>query len=634
MEQSHPLVAIIVLGIGLAFLFGTIANRFRISPLVGYLLAGVAVGPFTPGPVADPELAPQLAEVGVILLMFGVGLHFSLRDLLALWTLVVPGALIQIAVSTALGMGVAHLLGWEIGSAVAFGLSLSISSTVVLTRALQTQHLVDSERGHIAIGWLIVQDMLTVIALVLMPPLALALQVVGEQSLDQIDFYELGLTFGYTLFWLFAFVALMLIFGKRLIPSLLHYIAHTGSRELFRLAVLAIALVVAYLASVGFGVSLALGAFFAGMMMSESPLSQRAAEESLPLRDAFAVLFFVSIGMLFDPTVIVRDPLPLAATVMVVFFGNGLVTFSMVRMYGYSLTTALAVGAGLAQIGEFSFVLVGLSISLGLLPDRAQDLILGASLVTILANPALHGMADIIRRRYAPPPALDEPQVTPSKSEPEEGLIPTKLENHAVLVGYGRVGQLVGERLIELGWPLLVIEDGADIVEGLRGKNIDVISGNAAEDPVLEAANLAKARVLIVAIPNGFEAGQIVEQARAANPDLDIIARAHFDAEVDHLLQHGANTVVMGEREIARTILEHTEEITPPQTTGDDPAGEQTDAEITAEHVEAEKLSEPPVVEPSPEQAVTAYNSGSEEAPAGPSTERHPVLEPEPPKVQ
>ena len=563
MEQSHPLVAIIVLGIGLAFLFGTIANRLRITPLVGYILAGVAVGPFTPGFVADPALAPQLAEIGVILLMFGVGLHFSLRDLLALWVLVVPGALIQIAISTLLGMGVATLIGWPFGTALAFGLSLSISSTIVLTRALQAQHLVDSERGHIAVGWLIVQDMLTVIALVLMPPLALALQLIGDQAGGAIDINELWWTLAYTLGWFAAFIALMLIAGTRFIPLGLHYIAHTGSRELFRLAVLTIALVVAFAASELFGVSLALGAFFAGMVLSESPLSQRAAEETLPLRDAFAVLFFVSIGMLFDPGVILRDPLPLAATVAVVFLGNGCVTYFTVRLYGYSLGTALLVGVGLAQIGEFSFVLAGLGVTLGLLDERARDLVLGASLITIFANPPLYTFAQYVRRRAAPPAPLEEPLEEPLKTETEDGLVPTTLQNHAVLVGYGRVGQLVGERLTEKGWPLLVIEDAADIVEKLHEKKAEVILGNAAEDPVLEAANLSDAKILIVAIPNGFEAGQIVEQARAINPDLEIIARAHFDAEVDHLLDHGATRVVMGEREIARAILEHAPERQP-----------------------------------------------------------------------
>ncbi len=386
----------------------------------------------------------------------------------------------------------------------------------------------------------------------------------GEQAGGEIDYNELSTIFGYTLFWFVAFIALMLIVGKRFVPQGLHYIVHTGSRELFRLAVLTIALVVAFAASELFGVSLALGAFFAGMILSESPLSQRAAEESLPLRDAFAVLFFVSIGMLFDPGVIVRDPLPLAATIAVIFIANGGVTFFVVRLYKYSLATSLAVGVGLAQIGEFSFVLVGLAVTLELLDARARDLVLGASLITIFANPALYALSERIRRRAEPPALLEEPMEEPARDAPEEGLVPSTLEGHAVLVGYGTVGHMVGERLLGQGWPLLVIEDAADVVEHLHEKNIEVISGNAAEDPVLAAANLAYAKVLIVAIPNGFEAGQIVEQAREINPELEIIARAHFDAEVDHLLEHGATRVIMGEREIARAILEYLPEHEPP----------------------------------------------------------------------
>jgi CPA2 family monovalent cation:H+ antiporter-2 len=564
MEDPQPLVAIIVVGIGLAFVFGTIAVRLRISPIVGYLVAGVAVGPFTPGFIGDPGLAPQLAEIGVILLMFGVGLHFSMRDLLAQWVVVVPGALLQVSISVLLGMGVAYLLGWSFGAAFAFGIAMSISSTVVLTRSLQANHIVDTERGHIAVAWLIVQDLITVIALVLLPPLALTLQAMAEQPAEALDYYELSLTFGFTLLRLVAFVAIMLLVGTRFIPVILHYVAHTGSRELFRLAVLAVALVVAYLASELFGVSLALGAFFAGMIMSESPLSQRAAEESLPLRDAFAVLFFVSIGMLFDPMVLVNDLLPLLATLAVVLLGNGGVAFIVMRLFRYPLAAALTVGGGLAQIGEFSFILADLSIGLGLLDERARDLILGASILSIFINPALFVIAEKLKRKFAPSPSVAQADAAAILKK-GEGLVPTTLTDHAVLVGCGRVGQLVRERLIADGWPLVVIEDATDIVEKLHRENIEVIPGNAAEDKVLAAANLARARVLIVAIPNGFEAGQIVEQAREANPKIEIIARAHFDAEVDHLLAYGADTVVMGEREIARSILEHAEKLAPPK---------------------------------------------------------------------
>ena len=563
MDQGSPLVAIIVVGIGLAFVFGALANRLRISPIVGYLLAGVAVGPFTPGFVADPALAPQLAQIGVILLMFGVGLHFSLRDLLALWKVVVPGALLQIAVSTLFGIGIAWLLGWSPGAALSFGLALSISSTVVLTRALQARHLVDTDRGHIAVGWLIVQDMVVVMALVLLPPLALALQTGAGEPGNAPDLNTLGRAFGMTLARLVAFIALMLVIGRRIIPAMLHYVAHTGSRELFRLAVLAVALVVAFLASELFGVSLALGAFFAGMILSESELSQRAAEESLPLRDAFAVLFFVSIGMLFDPGVLLREPLPLLGMLLAILLGNGGVAFLMVRLFRYPLGTALTVGAGLAQIGEFSFVLADLGIGLGLLTGEARVLLLGASIISIFVNPALFAAADLARRRLAPPAI--EPQAKPAEVRATDGLVPSGLTGHTVLVGYGRVGQLVGDNIVRDGRPLLVIEDATDAIEKLHEKGIEVIAGNAAEAEVLAAANIAAAQVLIVAIPNGFEAGQIVEQARAANPNLEIIARAHFDAEVEHLQSLGADMVIMGEREIARSMIERMARIAPNQ---------------------------------------------------------------------
>jgi CPA2 family monovalent cation:H+ antiporter-2 len=555
MSEVSPLVTTLVVGLGLAFVFGILANRLQISPLVGYLVAGVAVGPFTPGFVADAELAQQLAEIGVILLMFGVGLHFSLKDLLALGGVIVPGALAQILAATAIGSAVAWVLGWSGASAVAFGFALSISSTVVLMRALQGRSLLDTARGHLATGWLIVQDIATILALVLLPPLATAF---AGQAND-VDRGALAGALGWTMVNLVIFIGMMVVVGRKVIPYVLHYTAHTGSRELFRLAVLCSALVVAFAASQIFGVSLALGAFFAGLFLTESELSQRAAEESLPFRDAFAVLFFVSIGMLFDPTVMLREPLPLLATFLVILLGNGLVAAFLVRAFGYSIGTALTVGAGLSQIGEFSFVLADRSIDLGLLDERARDLILGASILSIFLNPALFAITEAVRRKtFVPESAPSEPVA--------EVIEPSTLENHAVLVGYGRVGQLLGENLLRDGWPLLVVEDATDLVEKLRSQSIPVIAGNAADDRVLAAANLAEARVLLVAIPNGFEAGQIVQQGRIANPGLNIIARAHFDAEVDHLKEHGADSVIMGEHEISRAMLECTRATaTPPR---------------------------------------------------------------------
>jgi CPA2 family monovalent cation:H+ antiporter-2 len=543
MAHDSPLIGILVFGLGLAFVFGTIANRLKLSPLVGYLLAGVVIGPFTPGFVADSALTLELADVGVILLMFGVGLHFSPKDLMAVRRIAIPGAILQVAIAASLGALVAAWLGWPRASGIVFGLALSIASTVVMMRALQERRLMDTDRGRIAVGWLVVQDLLTVLALVLLPPLA------GVLTGGALDVGALAASLALTFGKLALFGALMFVVGGRVIPWILHYIAHTGSRELFRLAVLSIALGVAFVAAELFGVSIALGAFFAGMILSESPLSQRAAEESLPLRDAFAVLFFVSVGMVFDPLTVVREPLALAATLAVVLVGSAGGAILIVRLFGYPLATALMLGAGLAQIGEFSFILADLGIGLKLMPERARDLILGTSILTIFLNPFLWNIVERLRRRA-------EPKVEQTdKAAPE--LVRTTLTGHAVLVGYGRVGKLIADGVRTDGLPLLVIEEAADAAESLRAAGIECIQGNAASDPVLAAANIAAARILFVAIPAAFEAGQIVEQARRARPDLEIVARAHFDAEVDHLRKLGANAVIMGEREIASAMLTH-----------------------------------------------------------------------------
>src|SRR6266851_8367601 len=557
MPHTAPLIATIVVGIGLAFILGTMANRLRISPLVGYLLAGVAVGPFTPGFVADQGLATQLAEIGVILLMFGVGLHFSLKDLLAVRAIVVPGAVLQVAASALLGMGLARLLGWSGAGGFVFGVALSIASTVVLMRTLQERRLVETERGHIAVGWLVVQDLLMVVILVLLPPIA---AVFGPAAAGPVDLAALAAGLAITLGKVVVFVALMLVVGRRAIPALLHYVAHTGSRELFRLAVLSVALGVAFAASELFGVSFALGAFFAGMTLSESELSQAAAEESLPLRDAFAVLFFVSVGMLFDPTILVQAPLAVAGVLALVVVGNPCLAFIAARLFGGRLDAALLLAAGLAQIGEFSFILADLGIGLGILTERARHLILAASILSILVNPVMFALLHWLMPRLRRPTV---PTAAPEIDATEEPLLPTRLKDHAVVIGYGRVGRLVGHGLAESGWPLLVIEDAQDAFEQAKGAPGEAIHGNAADDRILNAANLREARLLLVAIPNAFEAGQIVQQARAANPGLEIVARAHFDAEVEHMLQHGADTVIMGEREIARSMLEHAAARTP-----------------------------------------------------------------------
>ncbi len=563
MPHSTTLVTTIVGALALAFVLGTLAHRFRVSPLVGYLLAGVLVGPFTPGLVADQGLASELAEIGVILLMFGVGLHFSVKDLLSVKGIAVPGALLQMAFGTLLGLGLARVMGWSLATGLVYGLALSVASTVVTLRALQERRLVETERGRIAVGWLVVEDFAMVLALVLLPALAGLLglgitQSGGDQTTGGAapDLQNILLTLAITLGKMIAFVVLMLVVGRRIIPWLLHYIVHTGSRELFRLGVLVIALGVAYGSAALFGVSFALGAFFAGMILSESPLSQQAAAESLPLRDAFAVLFFVSVGMLFNPAILVHDPWPVLATFLIVSFGNPLAAFVITRAFRQPLATALTMAASLAQIGEFSFILSGLGVELHLLPDRARDFILAGAILSILVNPFLFALVDRLK------PLLErrEGKATGAPgggaaAKPE--LPQSLLTGHAVLIGFGRVGSLVGEALLAQARPLLVIEDRAELAAPLKARGIEVITGNAAAPPVAKSANIARARWLIVAIPNAFEAGEIVEQARAINPTLDIVARAHSDAEVDYLKGFGADLIIMGEREIARGMIEY-----------------------------------------------------------------------------
>ncbi len=550
-EHHTPLVAMIAAGLALAFGLGLLAHRFRVSPLVGYLLAGIAVGPFTPGFVGDQALANQLAEIGVILLMFAVGLHFSLKDLMSVRAIVLPGALAEIAVLTSLGAALAWSFGWGAAAGLVFGLSLSVASTVVLTRTLQERHILDTDRGRIAVGWLVVEDLVMVLVLVLLPAAGGALAGGAAPSAGGLAAILL-LTLGKV----GAFVAAMLLVGRRVVPWILHYAAHTGSRELFRLSVYAVALGIAYGAAALFGVSFALGAFFAGMVLAESPLSQRATEEALPLRDAFAVLFFVSVGMLFDPSVLVEAPLAVLATVAIVVGGKSVAALLIVRAFGHPWATALTIAASLAQIGEFSFILAALGVALGLLPQEGRDLILAGAILSILLNPLLFAAVESWRAPRARRPAVPAPPVAAAE---EEGRAPaaTTLSGHDVLVGYGRVGSALGAGLRAAGRPLLVFEDREDAIGAARRDGAEVVVGNAADPEMLRLANLAAARRLFVTIPDTFEAGQVVEQARAANPALEIVARAHSDAAVEHLTALGADLSVMGEREIARRMLEH-----------------------------------------------------------------------------
>ncbi|MGE8359697.1 YbaL family putative K(+) efflux transporter [Pseudomonas sp.] len=552
MPHHTPLIATIAAGFVLAYLFGSLANRLRLSPLVGYLLAGVIVGPFTPGFVADKELSHEISEIGVILLMFGVGLHFSLKDLMSVKHIAIPGAIVQIAVATLLGMGLAWTMDWPWGAGLVFGLALSVASTVVLLRALEERQLIDSRRGKIAVGWLIVEDLVMVLALVLLPALSGVLGGIPQGNSDA----SIGMQLLMTLGKVTAFVALMVVVGRRVIPWLLERSAGTGSRELFTLAVLAVAMGIAYGSAQLFGVSFALGAFFAGMILNESEYSHKAAEDSLPLRDAFAVLFFVSVGMLFNPAILLEKPLLVLGTFLVIVVGKSLAAMLIVLAFRKPLSTALTISVSLAQIGEFSFILIGLGIGLSLVPEAARDLVLAGAILSILCNPLLFLLIDRLqpwldRREHTTPADL-------ATEEPDEDhdLHPITEVGHAILIGHGRVGSRISKRLRAEGIPLVIIDDNRTRAQELREEGFSVVLGNAASTHVLELANVTQARWLMIAIPNSLEAGQIALHGRQANAGLDIIARAHFDDEVDYLKEHDADLVVMGEREIARVMFE------------------------------------------------------------------------------
>ncbi|CBA15243.1 YbaL family putative K(+) efflux transporter [Xanthomonas albilineans] len=543
MNHDTSLIDIIAVGLGLAFLLGTLAHRLRLSPLVGYLLAGICVGPFTPGFVANQELAHQLSELGVILLMFGVGLHFSLEDLLEVKWIAIPGALAQIAVATLLGWGMAYSMHWPTLHGLVFGLALSVASTVVLLRAMEERRLLETQRGRIAVGWLIVEDVVMVLALVLLPALADAL---GDKGADIGSI--LG-TLGVTLLKMAAFVAVMLLVGRRAIPWALEKVAATGSRELFTLSVLAIALGVAFGSATLFGVSFALGAFFAGMLLKESELSHKAANDSLPLRDAFAVLFFVSVGMLFNPHILLDHPWQVLVTFLIITVGKSLAAFLIVRAFGHPIRTALTISTSLAQIGEFSFILTGLGMSLAILPETGRDLILAGALLSIIANPLLFTWLDRWQARQAAEAQVTlEPELPPGPSLDVAG--------HAIVIGYGRVGSTLAAVLRTYGVPVLVIDDNREHVERAHADGLPGIRGSATADRVLAEAHPEKATIAILAIPQPLEAGEALVKLRALNPELTLLARAHSDAEVKHLLDHGADGTVMAERELAHSLAE------------------------------------------------------------------------------
>jgi CPA2 family monovalent cation:H+ antiporter-2 len=557
MHHNISLITTIAAALGFGLLFGMLAVRLRLPALVGYLAAGVLIGPATPGFVADVALASQLAEIGVMLLMFGVGLHFSLDDLLEVKGIALPGAVLQITVATLMGIGVSHLWGWSWGAGLVFGLALSVASTVVLLRALEDRGQLDSFNGRIAVGWLVVEDLVTVLVLVLLPALAGPLGGNAPGGHGASD--SLWLALGKTLLSVGAFVAFMLLVGRKLFPWFLWRVAKTGSRELFTLAVIAAAVGIAYGSSELFGVSFALGAFFAGMVLRESALSHRAAEETLPLRDAFSVLFFVSVGMLFDPRVLVEHPLELLAVVAIVLFGKSIAAFILVLALRYPLNTAITVSASLAQIGEFSFILAALGMSLGLLPDLGQNLILAGAIISIAVNPLmfkainplqewLRSKSDLARRLERSTDPLAELPMTVTHEH---------LTGQVVLVGYGRVGKRIAEELTRQGVYYVVAEQNREMVEDLRRRNQPAVAGNASDPAVLIQAHIARASMLVIATPDTFHVRSMIETAKALNPAIRCVVRTHSEEEARLLREETGGTVFVGERELARSMTEH-----------------------------------------------------------------------------
>lgn len=557
MPHDVSLISTIAVGLALAMAFGFIAARLKAPPLVGYLLAGIVIGPATPGFVADVGLAGQLAEIGVMLLMLGVGLHFSVADLLSVRRIAIPGALLQITVATLMGVGTAMAWGWSLGAGIVFGLSLSVASTVVLLRALEARGVLESANGRVAVGWLVVEDLVMVLVLVLLPPMAGLMG--GDAGGTAASGDGIGYTLAVTVAKVTAFMGLMLIVGRWAFPKLLWLVARTGSRELFTLCVVAAALGVAYGSAKLFDVSFALGAFFAGMMMRESEFAHRAAEESLPLRDAFSVLFFVSVGMLFDPMVLLDEPLKVLAVVAIIMVGKTFAAIVLVLAFRYPLNSALTIGASLAQIGEFSFILAGLGMAMGVLPAGGHSLVLAGALISIALNSALFAAIEPaqawLRERSALARRLE------ARDDPLAALPVTVdaslLKGQVVLVGYGRVGRRIARALSDHRIPFVVADEHREVVEQLRARHIPAVSGDAADPAVLIQAHIAQAAMLVIAIPDAFNVRKMVETARLLNPGIEVIVRSHNEGEAELLEREHVGKVFVGEHQLALGMVNH-----------------------------------------------------------------------------
>ena len=555
MPHDVDLIILLAVGFGVALIFGYLAARLRLPPLIGYLIAGIIISPNTPGIEADIHLANQLAELGVMFLMFGVGMHFSLKDLLLVRRIALPGAILQIAVATLLGIGVSMLWGWSFGSALVFGLSLSCASTVVLLKALGDRGLLDSVNGKIAVGWLLVEDLVMVLVLVLLPATAVLLGGKAPAGADG----NIWLTLGITLLKVIGFIAFMLIVGKRVVPIIMQFVARLGSRELFTLTVVAAAVSIAYGSYAIFGVSMALGAFFAGMVVKESDFSHRAEEETLPLREIFSILFFVSVGMLFDPHILVESPLHILAVIAIIMVGKTLAAMALVLFFRYPINTALTVGASLAQIGEFSFILATLGVSLGLLSLEAQNLILAGALFSITLNSFIFSAIEPVQRwirERSHLARLLERSGDPLAMLPDE-VDQAYLRDQVVIVGYGGVGRRITENLINENIKVVIAEENREIVEKLRQANIAAVSGVATEPSVLIQAHIMHARLLVISPMDILDIHRIVSIAKQLNPQIQVLICAESKEEAAIIRDENIGEVFYAKEEMAKNMSHH-----------------------------------------------------------------------------
>ena len=557
MPHDVDLIILLAVGFGMALIFGYIAARLRLPPLIGYLIAGIIISPNTPGIVGDIHLANQLAELGVMFLMFGVGMHFSLNDLLQVRRIALPGAILQIAVATLLGIGVSMYWGWSFGSALIFGLSLSCASTVVLLKALGDRGLLDSVNGKIAVGWLLVEDLVMVLALVLLPATAVLL---GGHALPGTDTSQsIWLTIGITLLKVTGFIAFMLIIGKRLVPMIMQFVARLGSRELFTLTVVAAAVSIAYGSYAVFGVSMALGAFFAGMVVKESDFSHRAEEETLPLREIFSILFFVSVGMLFDPSILIEEPLRILAVIAIIMVGKTLAAIALVLFFRYPINTALTVGASLAQIGEFSFILATLGLSLGLLTPDAQNLILAGALFSITLNSFVFSAIEPVQRwirERSHLARLLERSADPLAMLPDE-VDQAYLRDQVVIIGYGGVGRRISENLIQQNIKVVIAEENREIVEKLRSQGIAAVSGEATEPNVLIQAHIQHARLLVISPMDILDIHRIVDISKQLNPEIQVLICAESKEEAAVIREENLGEVFYAKEEMAKNMSHH-----------------------------------------------------------------------------